>query len=145
MRRDYAGYSETETPPYIVREEHIKKALSDKTLEEQIREKFFITLKYGDDDYYYLIALLTAYNYHNNKGQNGCGAADILSTADGYGITRISSLTKEKVAALMEEMRELNVLQYAGDGRYRFARHNFCQMMGSMQKIDDEILDYADR
>lgn len=145
MKRDYAGYSETETPPYIVREEHIKKALSDKTLEEQIREKFFITLKYGDDDYYYLIALLTAYNYHNNKGQNGCGAADILSTADGYGITRISSLTKEKVGALMEEMRELNVLQYAGDGRYRFARHNFCQMMGSVQEIDDEILDYAIR
>lgn len=145
MGRDYAGYSETETPPYIVREEHIKKALSDKTLEEQIREKFFITLKYGDDDYYYLIALLTAFHYHNSKGQNGCGAQDILTTASGYGISRISSLTREKVAALMEEMRELNVLQHAGHGRYRFARHNFCQMMGSVQDIDDEILDYAIR
>lgn len=66
LQRDYAGYDEDETPPYIVKEAHIKKVLSDKTLEQQIREKFFITLKVDEDDYYYLIALLTAFNYHNN-------------------------------------------------------------------------------
>lgn len=143
VQRDYAGYNEDETPPYIVSESHIKKVLSDKTLEEQIREKFFITLRVGNDDYYYLIALLVAFNYHNNKEQNGCDANDILEIASGYGISKISSLSRDKVTALMEEMLELNVLQRIGNGKYRFARHNFCEMMGSMSQIDDEIMEYA--
>ena len=143
VQRDYAGYNEDETPPYVVSESHIKKVLSDKTLEEQIREKFFITLRVGNDDYYYLIALLAAFNYHNNKEQNGCDANDILEIASSYGISKISSLSRDKVTALMEEMLELNVLQRIGNGKYRFARHSFCEMMGSVSHIDDEIMEYA--
>ena len=115
VERDYAGYNEGETPPYVVSESHIKKVLSDETLEEQIREKYFITLRVGNDDYYYLIALLAAYNYHNNKEQNGCDADDILEIASSYGISKISSLSRDKVTALMEEMLELNVLQRFGN------------------------------
>ena len=143
VERDYAGYNEDETPPYVVSESHIKKVLSDETLEEQIREKYFITLRVGNDDYYYLIALLAAYNYHNNKEQNGCDANDILEIASSYGISKISSLSRDKVTALMEEMLELNVLQRIGNGKYRFARHSFCEMMGSISHIDDEIMEYA--
>ena len=33
MQRDYAGYSESETPPYIVKKEHIKKVLAEQTLQ----------------------------------------------------------------------------------------------------------------
>ena len=143
VERDYAGYNEGETPPYVVSESHIKKVLSDETLEEQIREKYFITLRVGNDDYYYLIALLAAYNYHNNKEQNGCDADDILEIASSYGISKISSLSRDKVTALMEEMLELNVLQRIGNGKYRFARHSFCEMMGSISHIDDEIMEYA--
>ena len=143
VQRDYAGYNEDETPPYVVSESHIKKVLSDKTLEEEIRNKFFITLRVGNDDYYYLIALLVAFNYHNNKNQNGCDANDILEIASSYGISKISSLSRDKVTALMEEMLELNVLQRIGNGKYRFARHNFCEMMGRMSQIDDEIIEYA--
>lgn len=143
LQRDYAGYNEDETPPYIVKEAHIKKVLSDKTLEQQIREKYFITLKVDEDDYYYLIALLTAFNYHNNKGQNGCDAIDIIDIADSYGISKIAKLSRDKVTALMEEMRELNVLQQIGNGKYRFARHSFCQMMGNKSQIEDEIMAYA--
>lgn len=143
VQRDYAGYNEENTPPYVVSESHIKKVLADKTLQEQIKEKFDITLRVGDDDYYYLIALLAAFNYHNNKEQNGCDANDILEIASSYDISKISSLSNEKVTALMEEMLELNVLQRIGNGKFRFARHNFCEMMGSASHIDDEIMEYA--
>ena len=143
VERDYAGYDENETPPYVVKEAHIKKVLADKTLEEQIREKFFITLKVDEDDYYYLIALLIAFHYHNNKEQNGCSPDDIMDIAASYEITKISSLSNDKILALMEEMRELNVLQQVRNGNYRFARHSFCQMMGSMSQIEDEIMEYA--
>ena len=143
MQRDYAGYNESETPPYYVREEHIKKVLADKTLEEQIREKFEITLKVGDDDYYYQIAVLVAFHYHEEKTQSGCSPAKLLSIAKDYGLPKISALTVEEVHALMEELRELNVLQLVGNGNYRFTRLSFCEMMGLPKDIDDKIMSFA--
>lgn len=142
MRRDYAGYSESETPPYIVKKEHIKKVLAEQSLQQEIREKFFITLKAPDDDYYYIIALFVAYHYHKNKSQNGCSASDLHELAEEFEIKKLAVMEEEKLTALMEELRELNVLQCIGEGRYRFTRHSFCQMMGTVQQIDDELLKY---
>ena len=144
MRRDYAGYSESETPPYIVKKNHIKKVLAEQSLQQDIREKFFITLKVGEDDYYYIIALLVAYHYHENKSQNGCSASDLIELADTYSVGKISVLNNESLTALMEEMCELNVLQHTGDGHYRFTRYSFCQMMGTVQQIEDELLNYME-
>ena len=143
MRRDYAGYDEIDTPPYMIREEHIKKVLADKTLEDQIREKFEITLKVDDDDYYYQIAVLMAFHYHNVKSQNGCSPESLLNVAKEYGLPKISALTEEEVRALMEELRELNVLQKVGNGNYRFTRLSFCEMMGLPNEIDDKIMAFA--
>ena len=143
VQRDYAGYNETETPPYIVSEAHIKKALADKTLATQIREKFFITLKVDEDDYYYLIALLAAYHYHICKERPGFDANDLLGYASGFGISKLLSLRQEQIVALMEEMRELNILQQLSNGQYRFTRHSFCQMMGNIDEIEDAIVAYA--
>lgn len=143
MRRDYAGYNESETPPYYIREEHIKKVLADKTLEEQIREKFEITLKVGNDDYYYQIALLVAFHYHNVKTQSGCSPESLLEIAKDYGLPKISALTVEEMHALMEELRELNVLQQVGNGNYRFTRLSFCEMMGLPKDIDDKMMSFA--
>ena len=144
IRSDYAGYSESDTPPYYVKKEHIKKVLAEQSLQHDIREKFFITLKVGDDDYYYIIALLVAYHYHENKSSNGCNAQELLQLGQVFSIQKITALDEEKLTALMEEMRELNVLQYTGDGRYRFTRHSFCQMMGTTQQIEDELLKYME-
>ena len=144
MRRDYAGYPESETPPYYVKKEHIKKVLAEQSLQDDIYDKFLITLKVDGDDYYYIIALLVAYHYHEYKSSNGCNAEELLKLADGYSIKKIAGLDKDKLTALMEEMRELNVLQHTGDGRYRFTRHSFCQMMGTTQHIDDELEKYME-
>lgn len=144
MRRDYAGYSESETPPYIVKKDHIKKVLAEQSLQQDIREKFFITLKVGEDDYYYIIALLVAYHYHENKSQNGTSVVELLDVANTFSIGKIAALNSEKVEALMEEMCELNVLQHTGNGRFRFTRHSFCQMMGTVQQIEDELMNYME-
>ncbi|MCD8364010.1 MAG: hypothetical protein LUC98_13835, partial [Lachnospiraceae bacterium] len=144
MCRDYAGYSESETPPYIVKKDHIKKVLAEQSLQQDIREKYFITLKVGDDDYYYIIALMAAYHYHENRSQNGCSVSDLMDIARTFSIGKISSMNNSKLEALMEEMCELNVLQHTGNGRYRFTRHSFCQMLGTVQQIDDELMNYME-
>jgi hypothetical protein len=68
----------------------------------------------------------------------------LLTLAGTLLIRKLSSISVEKIMALMEEMCELNVLQHTGDGRYRFARHSFCQMMGTIQQIDDELFKYME-
>ena len=127
-----------------MRKEHIKKILAEQSLQQDIREKFFVTLKVGDDDYYYIIALLVAYYYHENKSQSGCNAEELSALAGTYSIRKLTSLDTEKITALMEEMQELGVLQHTGNGRYRFTRHSFCQMMGTVQQIEDELLVYME-
>ena len=141
MKNGYAGYKEAGTPPYYVSEDHIKKVLGEDNLQEEIRQKFFITLTVGSDNYYLLIAMITAYLYKNDEGI--CVTPnDVLTFAKDFEIKDIAALNPEKVAALMEEMRELNVLQHNGEHGYRFTHFSFFQMMGTKAYLEQELEKY---
>lgn len=141
MKNGYAGYKEAGTPPYYVSEDHIKKVLGEDNLQEEIRQKFFITLTVGSDNYYLLIAMITAYLYKNDEGI--CVTPnDVLTFAKYFEIKDIAALSPEKVAALMEEMRELNVLQHNGEHGYRFTHFSFFQMMGTKAYLEQELEKY---
>lgn len=142
--KDYAGYDEVDTPIYEVSEKHIKKVLADPSFTQQIREKFEITLKLGGDNYYYLIALLMAYLYHNNGYNSGYSAADIREVGSEFGISGIASLEETKLAAFMEEMKELNVLRSTDETHYLFTRVSFFQMMGTSAEVDDKLEAYME-
>lgn len=141
MKNGYAGYKEAGTPPYYVSEDHIKKVLGEDNLQEEIRQKFFITLTVGSDNYYLLIAMITAYLYKNDEGI--CVTPnDVLTFAKDFEIKDIAALSPEKVAALMEEMRGLNVLQHNGEHGYRFTHFSFFQMMGTKAYLEQELEKY---
>ena len=141
---DYAGYDQDRTPPYEVMEKHIKKVLADTGFQQQIREKFMITLKIDADDYYYVIALLMAYLYNNFNKDEGYTPEDIHEIAVEYGFGKIAKLDVEKVKALMEEMCELNVFHQLTENHFKFSRYNFYQMMGDKSKVEEEILSYLE-
>ena len=141
---DYAGYDQDRTPPYEVVEKHIKKVLADTGFQQQIREKFMITLKIDADDYYYVIALLMAYLYNNFNNDEGYTPEDISEIAVEYGFGKIAKLDVEKIRALMEEMCELNVFHQLTDNHFKFSRYNFYQMMGDKSKVEEEILSYLE-
>ena len=141
---DYAGYDQDRTPPYEVVEKHIKKVLADTGFQQQIREKFMITLKIDADDYYYVIALLMAYLYNNFNKDEGYTPEDIHEIAVEYGFGKIAKLDVEKVKALMEEMCELNVFHQLTENHFKFSRYNFYQMMGDKSKVEEEILSYLE-
>ena len=146
LQRGYAGYSESEVPPYVVKEDLIKKVLSDESLLEQIQDKFDITIRVdkSQDDYYYLIALLAAYYSYESCNQEGFSPDDMIQIASEYEIWKLAKLPRPSVEALMEEMQELNILKRLGNNRYRFARFRFREMMGSKQAVDDKILSYGE-
>lgn len=143
LRKNYGGYNEAETPPYVVSEELIKKVLAESDFRAQIREKFMITLTLGDDDYYYILALILAYLYRNYDSEDGYTAAEILDVAKELEIGRIADMDVDQVQALMTELRELNVVKEAGH-KYLFARYNFSSMLGNAEEVDDRLLSYAE-
>jgi len=140
-RKDYAGYAEMDVPPYILSEDHIKRVLSEKKFKSEIREKFVITLKLDTDDYYNLIALMVAYLYRNGDSSKGFTPRDILSLAKELGIKRIACLKEGHILAYMEEMRELNVFRQVSENHYAFSRYSFYQMMGSNDKVENDLLE----
>lgn len=140
--KDYAGYNEADAPIYEVSEDHIKKVLSDPAFMQQIREKYEITLKLDEDNYYYLIALLMAYLYHSNGYSAGYTAGDIKSIGTELGIAKISALEETKLSAFMEELKELNVLRSTDASHYLFTRVTFFQMMGTSAEVDDKLEPY---
>ena len=142
--KDYADYNEVNTPIYEVSEEHIKKILADKEFNEQIRQKYFITLKLGEDNYYYIIALLMAYLYHRNGYSEGYTAKDIKAAGTYLEIPKLSDLENEKLSAYMEELRELNVLRSTDDNKYLFTRFTFFQMMGTSDDVEEKLMDYME-
>lgn len=143
MRKgDYAGYNECDTPVYEVQESHIKKVLADKGFMKQIREKYEITLKLDEDNYYYIIALLIAQLYHENGYNSGYTPSDVFEEGSFLAVSKIMNLNIEKLTALMEELCELNVLRKTSDNEYLFNRFSFFQMMGSQQEVEDKLMEY---
>lgn len=145
MRKgDYAGYSESDTPPYEVRESHIKKVLADKGFMEQIQEKFDITLRLDDDNYYHIIALLISNLYHEKGDTDGYTPKEVQEEGEIYEISKIEELSLDKLTALMEELCELNVLRKTSDDKYLFNQYRFHQMMGSHKEVDDKLMKYME-
>ena len=142
--KDYAGYDESDTPIYEVSEGHIKKVLADPTFTQQIREKYEITLKLDEDNYYYLIALLMAYLYHNNGYSAGYTAEDVRKAGEDLSIAKISGMDETRLGAFMEELKELNVLRSTDDTHYLFTRVTFFQMMGTSSEVEDKLEDYME-
>ena len=142
MKSGYANYREANTPPYNISEEHIKKILGEKHLQDEIRQKYYITLKVGGDDYYLLIAMITAYIYNTDEVCSTVTPEAVLEFGRDFDIKKIAVLTIENVASLMEEMRELNVLQHNGERGYRFTRFSFFQMMGTKADLEEKLTAY---
>lgn len=142
--KDYAGYDEADTPVYEVSEDHIKKILADPEFTQQIREKYVITLKLDEDNYYYLIALLMAYLYHTKGSHSGYTAADIKNMGCELGIAGIAGLDTLRLEAFMEELKELNVLRSTDETHYLFTRFTFFQMMGTVTEVEDKLVGYME-
>ena len=148
LKDQYAGYNENDTPPYDVNEELIQKVLADSDFQEQIRNKFMMTLKMGDDDFYYILALIIAYlNRSSTKGE-GCSAEDILQVAQEFNTKRFNQMSIEQINALLIEMCEMNILRMTfengNNSKYLFSRYNYNSMMGNQKEIEDQLVEYME-
>lgn len=151
---NYAGYNETNSPPYELGELHIKEILSDENFTDQIKQMFEITLRLDEDNYYYMIALCFAYRYYNDYNASGKGYSvdEIYEIIDGYGIKKLKSFedgeklseTKKKLGVLFKELCDMNILREVLSNRYVFARDNYAQLLGNPDEIENALLEYME-
>lgn len=141
---DYAGYSESTTPYYEVNEDHIKRVLSDSAFMSKVNEKLEASLftEEKGHSHYHIIALIFAYLYNNTSGEKKYTIDDLLKVAKDFSITRLLSLNREKIEELLNEMWDLNVLSKEDD-YYRFATEGFRELLGSNDKVEEAMLEYA--
>ena len=139
-KNDYASYKETDSPIYEIKEGHIQSVLGEESFNEEIKNKINMTLRLGDDKYYYVLAKLIAWIYYNDdKNLEGYSAKDILSTAVDFGLEHLLPKSVDQVEVLLKELCELNILREPDKGKYLFARQRFLNIIGTLEEIEAEM------
>lgn len=141
-KKDYAGYNESNTPPYFITPNHIGKVLADKKFVEEIKKKFEITLAL--DDEYYIIALLIAYLFTTEENNDGYTAEQVWGSIRDLYVDCLMAHDKEQVESLLEELCDLNVLKKSGN-RYLFRTKSFRDLLGSEEEITSKLLELMAR
>lgn len=140
---DYAGYSETNTPYYPVSEGHIKKVLSDSAFMNKVNEKLEASLftEEKGHSHYHIIALIFAYLCYESPNEKKYTVDDLMRVAEEYKITRLTSLNRDKIDELLNEMWDLNIFSKE-DEYYRFATEGFRELLGSRERVETAMSDY---
>lgn len=132
-----------DAPPYQLDEEFLTGLLKKDDFLKNIDDKLDITLRLDEDRYYYIIALCTAYGYFMEGHTTPITAEMIQEICQTYQIKRMSSLSLEKINALMGELVDLNILRKFETG-YIFTRHNFFTMMGTEEDVERKLEEYGE-
>ena len=61
----------TKNPPYLLDDDYLKNMLGNREFQEEINQKFQITLHLDDDNYYEILALAVAWIYYEHNGPVG--------------------------------------------------------------------------
>lgn len=142
MRKNYAGYNESTTPPYHVTENHIGKVLADKSFVSEIKNKFEITLTL--DDEYYIIALLLAHLFVTEEKSNGYSSDEVMKLSSTLGVDNLQDFSKEQIETLLEELCDLNILKKLGEC-YLFRTKSFRDLLGSKLEIEEKLLELMNK
>lgn len=142
MRKNYAGYNESNTPAYHITESHIGKILSDKSFVEEIKNKFEITLTL--DNEYYIIALLLAHLFVTEERSNGYSPEEIMKLSADLGVDNLKHFNTEQIETLLEELCDLNILKKLGE-YYLFRTKSFRDLLGSKQEIEEKLLELMNK
>lgn len=140
LKQNYAGYSEADTPEYKIESKHISRVLADKDFLAEIKNKFEITLRLGEGNYYYLLALLLGMLYEEHESVDGYNVKDILDMADSIGIDEFRKMPKEETNALLDELCDLNILKMMGNG-YAFRTKSFRDLLGAKDEMFEQLFD----
>lgn len=133
------NFKNTNTPPYELNETYLKNLMEDDSFLKEIEDKFMITLRVDkdDDNFYHLLTLGVAWLYViEDKPVTLDKLKAVLSK------TKVSILSVDKLYALLDEMKELNILRSVNENEYVFNRYSFYSMLGGEEEITEALSKY---
>ncbi|MBQ9487733.1 MAG: hypothetical protein IJU91_08055, partial [Selenomonadaceae bacterium] len=137
------NFDVVKNPPYTLDDEYLKNVLGNREFQEEIRQKFQITLCLDDDNYYEILALAVAMAYYENGRPIGVSIGDIKDYCLMCGVEKIGKLTDIELLSLLDEMVTLNILRRTNEGKYEFNRYAFWHMMGTVEEANRKLDSYG--
>ncbi len=138
MANQYSAHysAQAGNPPCLLSEPQLQTAIADQDMNNAINEKLEWTLDL--DPNYRLLAFCIAWNYYAdaNQKRNGSTVDEILEAAALHDINQLDELKPDDCKNLLEEMREMALLQNVGHERYRLRKSSFLALFG---KNSDEV------
>ena len=136
------NFDVVKNPPYTLDDEYLKNVLGNREFQEEIKNKFQITLCLDDDNYYEILALAVAMAYYENGRPIGVSLSDIKDYCLMCGVEKIGRLSDAEILSLLDEMVTLNILRRA-DGKFEFNRYAFWHMMGTVEEANKKLDSYG--
>ena len=135
-------------PPYELKDAQILTLLKDQGFQDNIREKFMITLGIDQEEkgYYRTLAYVLAYCCFQDPEQaaNGCSVQTLYQTCTELDLSSITALSLNQVQVLLDELIDLNVLRKKGSGEeatYIFNRISFRHMLGDKEQVENVLVE----
>ena len=141
------NFNSVNNPPYVLDDEYLKRMMNDGDFQQEINRKFQITLELGTDNYYDIIALALVMHCCYEGRITPTTPQDIREVCDAFAVTKITSLSDERLSALMSEMAELNILRTVpGENKekYVFNQYTFFSMMGTFEEVEEKLTKYGE-
>lgn len=129
-------------PPYALDDDYLKNMLGNREFQEEINQKFQITLHLDDDNYYEILALAVAMIYYEHNRPVGVDLTEIKNICLMCGVEKITKLSDAELMSLLDEMVALNLLRRA-DGKFEFNRYAFWHMMGTESEVNEKLDSYG--
>ena len=136
------NFDVVKNPPYTLDDEYLKNVLGNREFQEEIRNKFRITLCLDDDNYYEILALAVAMAYYEEGRPIGVSLNTIKDYCLMCGVEKIGKLSDDELLSLLDEMVTLNILRRS-DGKYEFKRYAFWHMMGTIEEANKKLDSYG--
>lgn len=136
------NFDVVKNPPYTLDDDYLKNMLGNREFQEEIRQKFKITLCLDDDNYYEILALAVAMIYYENNRPVGADLKDIRDYCLMCGVDRITKLSDAELVTLLDEMVSLNLLRRT-EGKFEFNRYAFWHMMGTVEEVNEKLDSYG--
>ena len=137
------NFDVVKNPPYTLDDEYLKNMLGNREFQEEIRQKFQITLCLDDDNYYEILALAVAMAYYENGRPIGVSIGDIKDYCLMCGVDKIAKLSDAELTSLLDEMVTLNILRRTEGGTFEFNRYAFWHMMGTVEEVNKKLDSYG--
>lgn len=131
-------FDASKNPPYTLDDEYLKNVLGNREFQEEIDQKFQITLHLDDDNYYEILALTVAWIYYDHNRPVSADISEIRDVCLMCGIDKITRLSDAELLSLLDEMVALNLLRRV-DGKFEFNRYAFWHMMGTESEVNEKL------